>query len=328
VALLVDYGAGGTPTVTAQYADTESGATPAFNFLPSSPGASQSDTMAGSAAFGAPILVQYLPDGQLQTSFVPGEFYPGTKAFTTCSSYAVLPGATGPVQVQAKLGRFDLGAVSPAPTVVGCNGRAGASINFNMYFDPSGTVESTTKIPLQSATVTLWHASKASGKFKAVPNGSTIMSAANRRNPDHTTALGQFGWDTLAGYYRVTARHRGCTAGRHQTTAQTRVYKVPPPVSGIVIKLTCPHLRRARSHVRLHAVAMHGTMSAVTATVSGRHPVGSVRFSAAGGPTVTLPLTTRSKQATLVLTKSHARVAVTYLGDANNAPSTAHGRSG
>jgi hypothetical protein len=106
------------------------------------------------------------------------------------------------------------------------------------------------------------------------------------------------------------------------------VYNVPPAVSGIVIKLSCPHLRRTRSHVRLREMAMHGTMSAITATVSGRHPVGSVRFSAAGGPTVTLPLTTRSKQATLILTRRHTRVAVNYLGDANTAPSAAHGRSG
>ena len=38
---------------------------------------------------------------------------------------------------------------------------------------------------------------------REVPNGSAVMSPANRINPDTTSAAGIFGWDAIAGYYEV-----------------------------------------------------------------------------------------------------------------------------
>jgi HYDIN/CFA65/VesB family protein len=324
VVLLVSYGPSGTPTVIGQYADTASGPSPALNFQPASPGASR-DLIGASFTTQGPILLQYLSSGQLQATFTPGEFYPGTKAFQTCTRYAVVSSAGPSVQVQASRGSYAFGAVSPAPEVSSCSATGGA--NFNLYFDPSGKVQSTTHIPLASAKVTLLRATGKDGPFKAVENGSTVMSVANRRNPDHTNALGLFGWDTIAGDYRVTASHPGCTASGRQQSAETRVYVVPPPVNNIAITLKCPHLKRAPSHLRLTLKAIRGTMTAVTATVAGHAPVGSVVFSGPGVSGVSLPLGARSHQATFILTRARQRITVRYLGDAHNAPSAASGHA-
>ena len=79
------------------------------------------------------------------------------------------------------------------------------------YIDPSGIVRTAAGAPVKGAKVTLLH--RASGsKLGTVPNGSGIMSPANRRNPDRTDAIGHFGWDVLAGFYQVTATTRD--AGR------------------------------------------------------------------------------------------------------------------
>jgi hypothetical protein len=322
VALLVSYDSHGKPSVLGQYPDTQSGPTPTVTFS-ATPTSSQSDML--ETGIRGPILLQYLPNGQLQASFTPAEIAAGAKAFTTCTRYAVIGHPKAALGVQAKSGEFDVGAVSPTPALTDCG--SSSSVNFNLYFDPSGTVESTTHVPLESAIVKLLRSSEAAGEFTQVPNGSTIMSATNRRDPDHTTALGQFGWETVAGYYRITAHHHGCTASGHHATAESRVYQVPPPVDDVVLTLKCPHLWRAPSHVRLRMQRMRGTMTAVTATVSGRHAVGYVTFSGHGVPAVKLPISSKSRQATFILTKRRERIVARYLGDANNRPSAAAGRS-
>jgi hypothetical protein len=247
----------------------------------------------------------------------------------------VLSSSNTAAQVQASPGSYTFGAVSPSPQVSGCN-----ALEFNLYFDPSGKVESTTHIPLDGARVTLVRAPRKKGPFKAVPNGSTIMSAGNRRNPDHTTVLGIFGWDTIAGDYRVEASHPGCTAAgptaatdrkakRHKssTTVESRVYVVPPPVDNIVLKLKCPGLKRTATHVHLTFKAIHGTMIAVTATVNGKAPAGGVTFSGPGVSGVSVALGTHTHQATFVVTRAHQRITARYLGDAHNAPSAASGHA-
>lgn len=230
------------------------------------------------------------------------------------------------VQVRASSGAYAFGAVSPAPTVSGSS----CAVTFNEYFDPSGKVESTTGIPLESARVKLLRSLSRKGKFKAVPNGSTIMSPSNRRNPDHTSALGVFGWNTIAGYYRVEASHPGCTAGgsgrKAKKTIETRIYKVPPPVDNIRIKLKCRRLKRSKTHVRLQFKTTRGTTT-VTATVVGKSPRGGVTFSGSGFSGVSLPVGARTHQATFVMTKAHERIKVRYLGDAHNAPSVASGHA-
>jgi hypothetical protein len=324
VTLLVSYGASGTPTVIGQYSDTASGPSPALNFQSTSPGASQG--LIGPAYQKlSPMLVQYLPNGHLQATYTPGEFYPGTKQFQICTRTAVVSSTNASVQVQASSGAYTFGAVSPAPSVSGCT----LGPSFNLYFDPSGKVESTTGIPLESATVKLARSLTKSGSFKAVPNGSTIMSTSNRRNPDHTTVLGVFGWNTIPGYYRVEASHAGCTAGgsgrKAKKTLETRVYKVPPPVDNIVMKLKCKSLKRAKTHVRLKFKTTKGTTT-VTATVTGKSPQGGVTFSGSGISGVSIPVGARTHQATFVLTKAHQQIKAHYLGDAHNGPSVASGR--
>ena len=60
------------------------------------------------------------------------------------------------------------------------------------------------------------------------------MSPSNRTNPDTTDANGHFGWDVLAGYYKVRASAPGCSA------AETAVLTIPPPVTDLDIGLSCP----------------------------------------------------------------------------------------
>ncbi len=72
-------------------------------------------------------------------------------------------------------------------------------------------------VPLSGATVTLQLGRGRRGPFGAVRNRSTVMSPANRRNPDRTSALGAFGWDVLPGYYRVAASHPGCRSATGRT---------------------------------------------------------------------------------------------------------------
>ena len=65
--------------------------------------------------------------------------------------------------------------------------------------------------PLPGATVTLYRSDANGGPFDdPVPNGDWMMSPANRTNPDTTDANGHFGWDTIAGYYKVVATRPGC----------------------------------------------------------------------------------------------------------------------
>jgi hypothetical protein len=326
VTLIVSYDSSGKPTVIGQYSNTASGPNPTLNFQASSPGASR-DLIGPGYGKLSPTLLQYLPNGQLQITFTPGELYPGTKQFDTCTRTAVLSSANASVQVQASSGAYTFGAVSPVPAVSGCSTSGGA--NFNLYFDPSGIVESTTHIPLESAKVTLVRSTHKAGPFKAVPNGSTIMSSSNRRDPDHTTALGVFGWDTIPGFYRVEASHPGCTAGgsgrKAKKTIETRAYLVPPPVKNIVIKLKCKGLKRAKTRMRVKFKTTRGTTT-VTATVIGKSPHGGVTFSGSGIAGISIPVGARTHQATFVLTKAHQRIKAHYLGDAHNAPTVASGR--
>ena len=165
-------------------------------------------------------------------------------------SYYVISSSNAPVAVQAVGPHILIGAVPP-PLNGGAATTLACAACGDEYFDPSGTVESTSGIPLESAKVTLLRSKSAKGKFTAVPNGSTIMSSQNRKDPFETNALGSFGWDTVPGYYRVSASHSGCTGAPHGKTVETRVYSVPPPVDGIVIKLKCARLKRSTTHVKL-----------------------------------------------------------------------------
>jgi hypothetical protein len=68
------------------------------------------------------------------------------------------------------------------------------------------------------------------------------MSPANRTNPDRTDALGQFGWDVFAGFYKVQAEKAGCVSPENplQAFVESPVMQIPPPRTDLVLILDCP----------------------------------------------------------------------------------------
>jgi len=115
-------------------------------------------------------------------------------------------------------------------------------ILFPVYIDPSGFVKTTDGTGLAGATVTLYRSDFPGGPFTVVPDGSDVMSPSNRENPDTTDASGHFGWDVIAGYYKVRAEKSGCHAPGNagQAFVETSVMEIPPPVTDLDIRLDCP----------------------------------------------------------------------------------------
>ncbi len=125
--------------------------------------------------------------------------------------------------------------------VLACPGGSTQDVQFDVYIDPSGHVEDTRGNPIQGATVTLLRSDFETGPFEEVPDGSAIMSPANRTNPMVTGADGRFGWDTIAGYYVVRATADGCVDPADGATpyVETPVLEVPPPHLDLVLVLNC-----------------------------------------------------------------------------------------
>lgn len=129
----------------------------------------------------------------------------------------------------------------------------------SVWIDPSGFVRTTAGTPIVGATVTLFRSDNSAGPFTQVPNGSDIMSPGNRENPDTTDSIGHFGWDVIAGYYKVRAEKAGCTApgNPNQAFAETAVLPIPPPVFDLDIRLDCggapppPNVCNPRPPVRI-----------------------------------------------------------------------------
>lgn len=119
-----------------------------------------------------------------------------------------------------------------------CPGGGSESVALDVYIDPSGTVRTLQGDPVPNAVVTLLRADGAA--FEQVPAGSAVMSPVNRRNPDLTDDEGRFGWDVVAGRYRVRAQADGCTAPGGAPYAETAVLEVPPAVVGLELRLDCP----------------------------------------------------------------------------------------
>ena len=178
------------------------------------------------------------------------------------------------------------------------------------------------RIPVPAAKVVLLRSTLGTGPFAQVPGGSLIMSPSNHRDPDHTDALGHFGWDVVPGFYKISARHVGCRAATGGHIATTRVYQVPPPVDNLSITLRCPHLKRAPSHLTLRFKIFQGTMTLVTVTVHGHSPTGLIAF-ASRGVHATLPINARTHKAVFVLPRSTRHVHASYHGDGYNKPSSA-----
>lgn len=114
-------------------------------------------------------------------------------------------------------------------------------IPFNIWIDPSGVVVNTNGESVPNATVTLYRSDVASGPFDIVVSGSPVMSPANRVNPMQTDTAGLFGWDVIAGYYKVQAEKSGCVAAddHSQPYAQSDMLTIPPPVTDLRLILYC-----------------------------------------------------------------------------------------
>ncbi len=202
--------------------------------------------------------------------------------------------------------------------------------SFTAYADPSGTVATPTGAPVPAAKVVLTRSSAKHGRYRQVPHGSTVMSPANRRNPDLTTAEGNFGWDVLPGFYRVTASHSGCTAAGGRRTVTTKVLAVPPPVFNLRLVLRCSNLRRAPTRVSLLVNPMAGKQLLLIARVlrshgRGRHRVGGLIVFTHGRRVLgRVPVDSRRSSAVLTVAGSGARnhgIRARYEGDGYNAPS-------
>lgn len=114
-------------------------------------------------------------------------------------------------------------------------------VEFDIYIDPSGTVVDTLGHPLPGATVTLLRSDTSDGPFEVVADGGSEMSPANRVNPDVTAGDGSFGWDVIAGFYKVRAEKAGCTSAADSKIAfaETGVLEIPPPVTNLSLTLDC-----------------------------------------------------------------------------------------
>jgi hypothetical protein len=139
----------------------------------------------------------------------------------------IAPGFTGNIVASGQLvetpfgsGTFD--ATIPALTgqrglvnfsiAFACPSGATSSQTFLVYIDPSGTVvDDVTGRAIPGATVTLLRSDTSHGTFAVLPPGSALMSLSNRRNPDQTNVMGEFGWDVAPGFYMLQASAPGYT---------------------------------------------------------------------------------------------------------------------
>jgi hypothetical protein len=149
------------------------------------------------------------------------------------------------------------------------------------------------------------------------------MSPANRRNPDHTDVFGQFGWDVLPGFYQVTASKPGCRS------AKTTLLSVPPPVFGLSLTMSCPHLHYAPSAVTLAFAgerSRHGVRSLqVLARVAGRRhgkPLGFVQLRSGSRTLGDAVIDPKSGTASISISvRGRPSVRASYSGDGMFVPS-------
>ena len=150
--------------------------------------------------------------------------------------------------------------------ITGCaNPAEEETIEVSIYIDPSGVVVDANHgdAPVAGATVTLLRAEAVSGPFTAVADGSAVMSPANRTNPDTTDSPGEFGWDTIPGFYEVKASKSGCGS------AVTPAFPVPPPQTGLTLDLHCSVLNLETTSL---PKAMRGVHYEATLVAGGEDP--------------------------------------------------------
>jgi nidogen-like len=156
------------------------------------------------------------------------------------ASGALTESPAGSGQYSGQTGALNAVGDANVTITIDCGGPP-ETVEFGLYIDPSGHVRDSNGAPIADATVELFRSPSPAGPFVAVPDGSAIMSPSNRINPDLTDATGHFGWDVVAGYYKVRASKDGCVsnADRSQAFAESHVMTIPPPVTDLDIRLYC-----------------------------------------------------------------------------------------
>jgi hypothetical protein len=156
----------------------------------------------------------------------------GTDTVASGPMSLVNPG-TQPTTWEGEIPHLDRGGWMELRITKACPGGGGGVLIVDVYIDPSGVVRDQNGNPLPGATVTLYAAPTAAGPWTVVPDGSTVMSANNRRNPDVTNPGGWFGWDVTSGWYKVVASKPGCGS------TETGPLFIPPPVVDLDLRLDC-----------------------------------------------------------------------------------------
>lgn len=158
------------------------------------------------------------------------------------------------------------------------------------YIDPSGTVLDTEGNPVEGARVVLQRSDAQDGPFVTVPDGSDIMSPANRVNPWTTGADGGFKWDVIAGYYRLQITAPGYhVPGSDEDVLITEVWRIPPEVVGLELVLERDATGPVEPEVTLTSPTAYpavGQPLSLRATIAGNagRPTGTVDFALAGAP--------------------------------------------
>ncbi len=112
--------------------------------------------------------------------------------------------------------------------------------DFDLYIEPSNVVRTISGTSVMSATVMLYKFDGVAGDFVAVPSGDAAMAPVNRTNPDLTDAEGHFGWDVVAGFYKIRAEKAGCVApGNPDQPYIESESLVIPPATDLDLRLDC-----------------------------------------------------------------------------------------
>jgi PKD repeat protein len=195
-------------------------------------------------------------------------------AGTTIASGSLTEGPSGHYTATVPPQTPNRGAMDVSIAFTCPNAADNSSAAFTLYIDPSGVVSDTHAAPVAGATVTLMRSDAATGPFTAVTNGDgSVMSPSNQANPSTTDGVGHYGWDVVAGYYKVTASKADCYApGSYDPVAHTvqpvvasAVQTIPPAVTNLDLTLDCTNL---------------APVAAFTQSVTSGHPGVSVHLDA------------------------------------------------
>lgn len=198
-------------------------------------------TPSSSGAGGVPVVYYGNPLALTTTGCAGGTAtYQVTRSGTTIAGGAMAEGPAGTYSATIPPLRPNTGQAAITVNIDCPAGTPDQTREFDVYIDPSGLVRTVGGDPVVDALVTLYRSDSPSGPFEVVPSGSTVMSPTNRQNPDLTDATGHFGWDVIAGYYRVRAEKEGCTSPSGDPFVETAVLTIPPPVTDLDLRLDCP----------------------------------------------------------------------------------------